>query len=142
MRWAKEGGDRRCGGSTAIGLKGAVIGAVRAMPTTRTMMPAPMRPVEVRSSAPRKSVSADRCRGAPIPPFARNGLAEAATASAMLAVHDPRIDRGIHDVDRQIDQDVGRRYDQHNPLNQGEIALLQRLDGQFAHAMPGEHELD
>src|SRR5262245_12123215 len=72
-------------------------------------------------------------RGAPAP----------TTSMAVLSAKaDPRIDDGIQDIDREIDDDEGDRVGQHGAGDQRVVARLDRRDQQRAAARPGEHRLD
>src|SRR3954453_10968365 len=63
------------------------------------------------------------------------------SSSAMWSVPDPWIEEGIHDVHEQVHHDDRKRADQHRALDDRQVALLDGVEGEPAHARDVEHGL-
>ena len=76
------------------------------------------------------------------PPAPRAGLISA-TASTALTCRDAdaRVEQRVDDVDEQVDDDVARRRDEHDALDQRVVALVHGLDRQPAEAGDAEDRL-
>src|SRR5262249_3236693 len=69
-------------------------------------------------------------------------FATAVSLVAILVVPDPRVDERVDHVDREIDQNVGRRRYEHNALHHGVTAPEDRRDDEAAAPRDVEDDLD
>src|SRR5712692_4344804 len=72
----------------------------------------------------------------------RGGPTTSASRVALLCKADPRVDKSVEDIDREIDGDERDRVGEHGAGDQRVIPRLDRRDQQRAAARPCEHRLD
>src|SRR6516225_1974211 len=116
---AKAGGSSVERRSWSSGSCGASTGATRA--ATRTI------PTIAPPTMPRASI------------WMRARRSSGAVASAMLQ---PRIEPGDQDIDEQVDHDEDDGEGDHQPLDEGQVAVDHGVDRHVADALIGEDALD
>src|SRR6185436_19493091 len=65
-----------------------------------------------------------------------------AFTGSSLRQPDARIQEGVRHVDRQVGEDDRDGIDEHDPLDQWKVPVLERLESQLPDARPGEDGLD
>src|SRR5215469_5134002 len=100
------------------------------------MSTAPGMTISAERSAPRR-----RAPGSP-PPAAGTGTAAASTLAAGTDMANPWVERTVEQIGEQVGEDYGDAEDEHDALDDRDVAVADRLQQLMADAGHGEDLLD